>query len=231
MTRAALRYEVVRSPRRRTAAIRIVPEGVRVLVPQGIDQAWVDAWVLSKADWIQTRQQQMETQTQAYRVILTQDGTLPFMGDELSLRWRSGTSGRCIRVGDSLQLQLSSRSKKTEAQQVHDLVVRWLKTQAQIYLQQRLDDWQQVTGLSPSALKIKGFRRRWGSCDSRGVIALNWRLIMVPPALADYVIVHELAHLSHFNHSPEFWRLVATHLPQFKALKADLHQRHALLYF
>lgn len=226
-----LRYEVVRSARRRTAAIRVAPEGVRVMVPQGVSQAWIDAWVKSKAHWIQTRQQQMSEQTEAFQVGLSQGGRLPFMGQELSVHWVTGSAARVTRVGDSLQLQLSSRSQKGVPQQVHALVTGWLKAQAQTELQQRLEHWQQVMGLRSTALKIKGFRRRWGSCDSRGTIALNWRLMMVPVALADYVIVHELAHLCHFNHSPDFWRLVASYLPQYKVLKADLHQRHALLYF
>ncbi|HEX5078619.1 MAG TPA: M48 family metallopeptidase, partial [Geminicoccaceae bacterium] len=70
-------------------------------------------------------------------------------------------------------------------------------------------------GLVPRGLVIKAHRTLWGSCTAKGVINLNWRLILAPPAALDYVVVHELCHLRHRHHQPPFWRLVGQILPDY----------------
>ncbi|MGB0733987.1 MAG: M48 family metallopeptidase, partial [Pontibacterium sp.] len=86
-------------------------------------------------------------------------------------------------------------------------------------------------GLYPNGLVVKSFKRRWGSCDGKGVIAINTKLALVPVSCIDYVLVHELAHLRHFNHSPRFWALVERYQPQYRYLKTVLNERHRVLAF
>jgi predicted metal-dependent hydrolase len=84
-------------------------------------------------------------------------------------------------------------------------------------------------GLRPSAVSVRGQKTRWGSCSSRGELSLNWKLMAVPPSVREYVLVHELAHLRHMNHSPKFWALVAEHYPNFKNAKRWLREHEAEL--
>jgi predicted metal-dependent hydrolase len=97
-----------------------------------------------------------------------------------------------------------------------------LLAQARAMLAERVAYYSPQLGVQPARLRLSTARTRWGSASSRGTIALNWRLVLLPPALCDYVVVHELAHLREMNHGPAFWALVRAVLP-------DVEQRRAAL--
>ena len=84
--------------------------------------------------------------------------------------------------------------------------------------------WVPVVGASPTAIQIRQQRTRWGSCSARGTISLNAQLLTLEPAVIDYVIVHELCHLLHHNHSPQFWASVQRVLPNYRAQRAQLRE-------
>lgn len=98
-------------------------------------------------------------------------------------------------------------------------------------LSQRLEYWVKLTGLKPTTVKFREQRTRWGSCSSRKAINLNWRLIVFPQTIIDYVIIHELCHLQHMDHSPKFWGLVEKFCPDFKDHMAELKESQALVEF
>lgn len=87
----------------------------------------------------------------------------------------------------------------------------------------RLAHWNQFYGYTYGRVAIRDQRSRWGSCSSKRNLNFNYRLVLIPIELVDYVIVHELCHLEHFNHSELFWDTVAKALPEYKKLKAELH--------
>ncbi|WP_062306008.1 M48 family metallopeptidase [Alicyclobacillus sendaiensis] len=105
---------------------------------------------------------------------------------------------------------------------VHAQVYFLLRELARRHLLARGAMWAEQMALRPTRMAIKAQRSRWGSCTSKGHIYLNWKLIQAPEAVVDYVIVHELAHLVHLNHGPEFWGLVARFQPDWKAQRAWL---------
>ncbi len=96
--------------------------------------------------------------------------------------------------------------------------------QARALLAARVAHFAPQLGVQPRALRLSSARTRWGSASTRGTIALNWRLAFVPAALADYVVVHELAHLREMHHGPAFWALVAQVLPDYAERRAALRQ-------
>lgn len=226
-----IRYEIVRSKRRRTAAIKVEPGQVRVLVPHWVDDTWINDWVLQKQAWIQSKQQQICDQSERFMVHVVQGGLIPFRSKQLTLQWQPGDRSAVYRDGEQLLIILSRRGRRADELRATELLKSWYQQEAELYLQVRLTYWQGIIGLHATGLTVKGFKRRWGSCDNRGGIALNWRLILTPESLIDYVIVHELAHLKHFNHSTRFWSLVHTYLPDYEALRADLQTRNILLRF
>lgn len=86
----------------------------------------------------------------------------------------------------------------------------------------RLAHYAPAYGIFFGRIFIRDQKTRWGSCSSRGNLNFNWRIAMLPPALADYVVVHELCHLIEFNHSPKFWALVGRAVPEYKQLRRHL---------
>lgn len=98
--------------------------------------------------------------------------------------------------------------------------VLWYKRKAREYFRERVDFFSRMLKLQPGSLKITSARSRWGSCSEDNNLAFSFRLIMAPAAVIDYVVVHELMHIREKNHSPGFWRQVASVMPQYK-----LHRR------
>jgi predicted metal-dependent hydrolase len=101
---------------------------------------------------------------------------------------------------------------------VASLLVKWAKT----YLPQRTLMWAESKKLAPRRVTVRNQISRWGSCSQLGEISLNWRLILLPPDIQDYVILHELAHMKEFNHSNRFWKLLEQWVPDTKRLDSEL---------
>ena len=96
-----------------------------------------------------------------------------------------------------------------------ELLKAWFRQRAEERLPSRLKELSAALGVSPAGVQIRAQKSRWGSCSSNGRISLNWRLVLLPLKLADYVLVHELCHLRHMNHSEDFWSLVASLIPDY----------------
>lgn len=105
-----------------------------------------------------------------------------------------------------------------------------LQRLAQHELPERVQELCATHGIAVSAISVRAQRTRWGSCSPRGEISLNWRLVQVPEPIRDYVILHELAHRRHLNHSPRFWQEVERLCPDYEAAEAWLREtgRHVL---
>lgn len=224
-----IEYTVIRSARRRTAAIKINHGVTEVRVPTWVSDGWVRDWVESRRSWIEKNQQRLQDELSSSCLKIEQGGVLPYRGGLLYVFWKIGGRAEVNKQGEQLLITLSSRSKKSELEQVKGLLQRWYKTAAEVYLQERVVLWSDVMGLYPNSMKIKGYRRRWGSCSSERDVSFNWRLIFADEALVDYVVIHELAHIQHMNHSADFWAVVLEYSPQFKALKKELHSKSGWL--
>ncbi len=193
-----------------------------------------------KEKWIQKNLSQFEKIKQQSPVLSFEDGAqFPFMGRDVILK-------KVITLGakdffsifeDQLLWHtqkisfdsLSSQSGDFLSSNLSSLKIQ--KTFVQAYqryaiseLQKRVQWWSVKMNLKPSNVKFNQPKSRWGSCSSQGVINLNWKLIVFKPEIIDYVIVHELSHLKHMNHSPSFWGLVAEFCPDYKILRTDLRK-------
>lgn len=218
-------YRIIRSHRRRTAAIQIKDGAVEVRVPHWVDAAWVEGFVRERRDWVASRLASVRAQWELHRIEVGQGATIPFRGRSLRLEWARGDVTALEADCDTLRLTLSGRIRRCEHTVAEEALRNWLLQQAVEALPMRLEALSAQTGLAPTGVSVRGFRRRWGSCDNRGRIALNWRLILADPRVADYVLIHELCHLRHFDHSPAFWRLVEQHCPDHRQWQVYLRER------
>jgi predicted metal-dependent hydrolase len=139
----------------------------------------------------------------------------PYLGTSYALKFDSTIRKVSIRDG-SICLPESSRGKAQAVLQ------DWYLVEARRILTQMLSNQASTVGLWPKKVRISSARTRWGSCSSIGTISLCWRLIMAPPVVVEYVILHELIHLKTHNHSENFWQGVAEHMPEYKIQRAWL---------
>ncbi len=100
------------------------------------------------------------------------------------------------------------------------------KKQAQLFAEERALYWNRIYGYSYNKITVRNQKTRWGSCSKNGNLNFNYKIALLPPALADYVIVHELCHLGEFNHSKNFWNLVARAIPEYKIIRREMKNMH-----
>lgn len=143
-------------------------------------------------------------------------------GQWRGLRIVEGTRPGWRLTEDALQVARSPRQRDLRPQ---DLACAALRALAKERLTRRAEHWSERTGLLYNRLFIKGQRTKWGSCSAKKNVNLNWRLVMLPPELADYVVVHELAHLREMNHGPRFWAIVGQYAPDYRDNIAQLKAR------
>lgn len=127
--------------------------------------------------------------------------------------------------GKSVPLILGEKNSVSDScvylKRIDDIQRQFIKSFSQGFLAD-VDYIAKNTGLIPLTVKIRNYKSRWGCCDSKGNIVFNYKLFMIPQNLREYVIIHELCHLKHHNHSALFWGLVETYLPNYKSLRKEL---------
>ncbi len=219
-------YSVIRSRRRKTAAIRISEKGIEVRVPHWVDDKWVDDWVAQRAQWVQENSLRLKTNLDKFCLKVSRGALFPLRGEEYPIDWRLGVKNQVLMSEGKINIVLSSRSKKTEQERVRTCLHQWYKSHAHAHLSARLAYWEKQMGLVSNSLKIRDYKRRWGSCNAKGDIAFNWRLIHADDEIIDYVVIHELAHLVHLNHSKAFWQLVESYCKNWRVLRDELQKRN-----
>jgi hypothetical protein len=208
LTDAAERIDFVRTPRARKYILRIRADGsLRVTVPRWGSKREARDFVQRQRRWI-SRQRDRLLQEQPRGA--WQDGSdIWLRGERVRLSVESRAEGVTITYADR---RIEARSTD-DVRAAIELDLRRLAVQE---IEPRLRELAAAHGLSPGRVSIRNQRSRWGSCARAGNIALNFRLVQMPPAVRDYVLVHELMHLRQQNHSPRFWRLVEQACPTFR---------------
>lgn len=214
-----------RRARRRTIGFTITTEGLQVSAPPRTPLYEVDAALQDKAGWVVRKLAEMASRQQSVTEakLVWRDGTvLPFMGQPLTVRLDpAATRGAAVVDEDSRTLRLALPEHTTPAQ-IGQVTQTWLQRQARLHFEARLRHYAPQLGVQWHKLALSNAATRWGSASSSGNIRLNWRLVHCRPAVIDYVVVHELAHLRVMDHSPRFWATVGRVMPDYAALRSEL---------
>jgi len=112
---------------------------------------------------------------------------------------------------------------------IRNALIRWYKHHAALKLQEKVERYAEIIGVEPAGVGVKSFKSRWGSCSAKGKINFNWKIILAPNRIVDYVVVHELCHLKCHDHSPKFWKEVERGLPDYIACKEWLKSNVSML--
>jgi len=224
---------MLRTSRRKTIGLTISDDGLVVTAPAWVPRRQVAEAVQTKAPWIlrklrdlRQRQQHLATADACWQ----DGGRFPYLGVyvALTIQPRIGTlrfSGDPLlpSEGDALALPLQADSSPDR---IRERVYAWLQQQAGILFEARLTHFCRQADVTLSGWRLSSPSGRWGSCSSDGRIMLNWRLIHFAPEVVDYVVAHEVAHLRHLNHGPDFWREVGRLYPEFGRARQALKPHH-----
>jgi len=224
-------YTIARSLRRRSISIEIRKAQVVIRAPMGAAQSLLLDFLRQKAAWVRAKihEQQQMLETLPEPRSYAQGSQIPFMDETLTLVLGHGPRAAIARIDQQLHLILSPRSRLTEDAQIRQLLSRWYQQQALAILTRKTAQLTVAMGVVCSQVSIKATRSKWGHCTSRGAIQYNWQILLAPEAIVDYLVAHEVSHLRHHNHSADFWALVASVCPTFKADRAWLKAEGAHL--
>ena len=218
----------LRRTRRRSIGFVIAAEGLAVSAPRWVGLADIEAALREKAAWILRKlheQRDRARRLDAARVDWRDGTQVPFLGEPIRLRLDALTSGAVLHAeARALHLGLPAG---VEPQQIRDAVQSWLQRQARRIFEERCALFAPQLNVRMKRLSLSSAATRWGSASADGSIRLNWRLVHFALPVIDYVVAHELAHLREMNHSPAFWDVVRTAVPDFESARGAL--RHEVL--
>ncbi len=211
--------------KRRSVGFVIDAQGLRVLVPERALLREIEPLIRAHAEWIFRKQAEWQ-QKEESRPALQAGERIPYYTGPLTVTVDPARQRGYQLDTANGQLILNAKQAFTDALQFA------LMTEARPLFQARLDHHAARLGVVPPPLRLSSARTRWGSCSSRGVISLNWRLLFFSLPVIDYVVCHELAHLKEMNHSPRFWAVVASLCPDWQGHRDTLkRQAHTLPTF
>ncbi|MBI2854153.1 MAG: M48 family metallopeptidase [Chloroflexi bacterium] len=215
-------YTLKLSSRARNARLEIsARNGLTVIVPKGYGSAEAQGLVLEKRRWILNKLDQytgvLETACNA-----ADRRSFYYLGRRLEIVAEDGTFGRgTVRVdGDKLVVPAAPSGNGGASA----LLEKWGRAQAAGLIKNKVDGWCPRLGLQYKRLIVRAQRTRWASCSAQGTLSFNWRLIMAPEPVIDYVVVHELVHLKRMDHSRRFWQALAEHCPDWKKQRQWLRE-------
>ena len=205
-------YRIRRSDRARRVRVSVDGSGqVEVVLPRRAPERHAAEAVRELAPWIDRRRRAV---ARARAEVGREPGTVPYLGGALRLVPEPGRT-RVHRRGDVLLVP---------AGDARDPLERWYRRAARLEIAPRLDAATARAGTRYTALTIRGQRTRWASCSSSGAMSFNWRLLLAPEPVLDYVVEHEVCHLEVMDHSPRFWRLLSARVPDFHEHSAWLRR-------
>jgi predicted metal-dependent hydrolase len=212
--------------KRRTIGFVIDDRGLSVSAPKWVLLADVEQALHEKQRWIMDKLAEWQARRARMLVHSTKwehGTTLPYLGRTITIELGSGTKQTRLQLGmfeqETLLLALPVEASE---QRIKDTVQGWLQGEAWRVFEQRIPVFEARLGVKVTELKLSNASTRWGSAGSDGRVRLHWRLVHFGMDVIDYVIAHELAHLREMNHSPRFWQVVESVIPDFDAARNRL---------
>ena len=203
-----LRVEVVRSIRR-TAALHIIGTYLQVRVPEYVEDERVAAFLQKKRPWIRSKVAEIQLLPPHRPKELVSGESFPYLGRNYRLKVQEGHQvGVCLSGGYLKATIRPSEQGEHLTLRIQQYLENWYRSRAHERLQEKTKRYAQLIGVAPAGVNVRNFKSRWGSCDKKGLVVFNWNIIKAPHSVVDYVVVHELCHLIHPNHSKDFWQLV-----------------------
>lgn len=226
-----LQYLLTRSSRK-TVGITIEKGGtVKVTSPLRVSEAYINELLQKKSNWILKKLSEIELRAgkTIKNKVFEAGERFYYQGKEYKLKVVVSND----KINDKVKLEdeyiVLALPKSIEADKVKNILKLWYIDQFKLLIQEKVKYYSLIIGVNPQRITIREQKTRWGSCSTKGNINLNWKLIMAPIEMLDYVVIHELCHLREMNHSRDFWMHVEKFFPQHKKCRAWLKENGYLL--
>jgi len=205
--------EVLRTRRKKTASVRVQDGVVSIVVPKRISKSQIQEIINAKTIWIKQKLFLYQQAPKPKRTEYVSGESFRYLGKNYRLKFVTGKTSVKLLKG---RLVVSLPREKQRAEVAKKAIERWYIEHAEAKLFNKVSHYAHIIGVTPLTVRVKSYKSRWGSCSVNGDIQFNWKIIMAPNHVVDYVVVHELCHIKQHNHSSVFWRLVAEIFPGYK---------------
>ena len=219
--------EIIRTGRRKTVSVRVQEGKVSMAVPKALTDSRIESLLAKKARWIKEKLLlQSEARPVKPREYVSGE-SFTYLGRNYRLKVESGKPVSVKLKQGRLWVRVPGGCNNPG--KVKNALSWWYRTHAEQKLREKVERYARVIGVCPTAVRIKTFKSRWGSCDNRGLVQFNWKIIIAPNRIVDYLVVHELCHLKQHNHSPRFWKCVESVFPDYQECKEWLKENGRVL--
>jgi predicted metal-dependent hydrolase len=234
--RRRVEYEVIRTGRKRTVGIEMTPQGkILVRAPRRLSHAQIREILSHRSQWIRDQMDLFQEKGASGSERRFESGErFLFLGRWFPLQIHSRTiEGLSVFQNDGLfEVHIPhGMPAEDRADRVRAALVDWYRRQAGIIIHEQVAIYAPKVGVPTPSVRIGNARRTWGSCSPKGRLSFSWRIIMAELSLVDYVVAHELCHLVRRDHSRDFWKLVASILPDHSARRTRLRLEGPLYDF
>ncbi|MEZ8656905.1 M48 family metallopeptidase [Vibrio splendidus] len=208
---------VERTSRRKTASIKVEEGEVIIVVPKLLERDKIDKLLASKHQWIVEKIAQYQTTSPATMREYVSGESLPYLGRNYRLKVLKGDLAPTKLLNGRITVTVPEPS--TQTHYIRRALTNWYKRHADKKIREKVRRYESLVGVETGVVRTKEFKSRWGSCTPYGDLEFNWVIVMAPNRVVDYVVVHELCHLIHHDHSPQFWKEVERVMPDYKEHK------------
>ena len=199
---------VHRTDRLKTVSIQVSRGKVKISVPKNLEQFKIDKILKSKSKWIKKKLFLQSKITSFRNKEYVSGEDFLYLGRHYRLKIIIGQKYNTEFKDGYLKVTVKDKSN---TQKIKRLIKRWYLEKAQLHLNKMTLDLSKELGVDFHSVKVRNYIARWGSCSSTGKIFYNWRIIMAPAKIINYVVLHELVHLKEHNHSKRFWKLLKSY--------------------
>ncbi len=221
---------LIRSKKRKTLTLEVNHQGVKVRAPYKMSEQAIMKFILSKEQWLLKNLEDMPPPPKP--IDFENNSEILLLGELYKIQIITGRKPIFIDQQNIVVIPISKTNLPLQSS-IKNKLIRWYKNVAMQHLKLRVEN-RLIEMLSNNKkipeIKVRDYKRRWGSCDHRGDLSFNWRIVMAPSKVMDYVVIHEIAHLKEFNHSRKFWRIVEQQMPDWKDQQQWLKNNGADLY-
>jgi len=215
-------YKLIRS-KRKTIALGVTADAILIVrAPHTTPLRYIERLLKKKMSWIQNAKQRAINRPRALPKEFIDGESFLYLGKSYKMRFdKNATKSIAFKNGFVLNTKVKSR--------IRNLIITWYKAEAKRKITERVEWCARRFGFSFKSVRITAAEKRWGSCGTSGNLNFSWRLIMAPTSVIDYVIIHELAHLEHKNHSKAFWNSVKVMYSNYEKARNWLKQNEGTL--
>lgn len=207
--------DIIRSPRRKTAAIKIQKGKVFVIVPDYLTISAIESLLAKKNRWIKEKLAIQNEIIALKPKEFVSGEAFSYLGRDHPLKIESGLYPSIQLHQDELVVSVRDETADN-SKAIKQLLIKWYKKQAESELRDKTESYSRIIGVNPSSVTVKSFKSRWGSCSITGGIQYNWKIMIAPDRIVNYVVIHELCHILHHNHSPAFWKAVERYCHDYR---------------